>query len=100
VLAGLLAHFMDGDDMRVPQLGRGLGLGAEAIELFLGRQMLSQHHLEGHGPVQALLPGLVDHPHATAGDFLQQFVVAEGSGESRVESGERRIAGVGLGICP
>jgi hypothetical protein len=53
------------------------GLGAKALHVRRGSELSGEDHLQGHRPVQANLPGAIDHAHAAAGDLLQQFVIAE-----------------------
>ena len=92
ILALLLAHFMNGDDVRMLQTGRSRGFGAKSLDGFLARKLPGQDHFDGHDPVQADLPGLIDHAHAAAGNFFQEFVVAEAA-HGRCRGGGGRIAG-------
>ncbi len=55
----------------------GLGLQVEAVNEVRGREPPVQEHFEGYDPIQAQLTGLVDHAHAAAAEFLQQFVTTE-----------------------
>src|SRR5947208_2996666 len=41
------------------------------------RQLPGENHLERHWPIEAHLPGPIDHAHAAARDFLKKFVIAE-----------------------
>ena len=50
---------------------------AKSQHLLFAGELARQDHLERHDPVQADLARLVDHAHAAAGDFLQQFVIAK-----------------------
>jgi hypothetical protein len=77
VLPFVLADLVDGHDVEMVQAGRILRLAAKALDLGEGGQLARQDHLERHGPLEASLPGFVDDPHAAAGDFLHQFVIAE-----------------------
>ena len=79
VLAVDVADFVDGDDVRVLQPGRGLGLGAEALQVVVRRQRAGEDHFQGDDAVERSLPGLVDDAHAAAADLGQQLVIAEGS---------------------
>ena len=83
-----LANLVDGDDVRVLELGDGLGFTAEPLERRLSRELAEQHHLDRHAAIQADLPGAVHHAHAAVGDLVQQFVVAETGpvAQLRVES--------------
>src|SRR5262245_39392916 len=70
----VLADLVDLDDVRVRQPCHRLGLGAEAIAN-AGRGVLArQHHLERDEPVEPSLPGLVDHGHPTATQFVHDRV--------------------------
>ena len=40
-------------------------------------EVAGQDHLEGHGAVEVLLPGLVDDAHAAAAELALDFVLAE-----------------------
>src|SRR5438445_13085695 len=40
-------------------------------------QLPGENHLERHWPIEAHLPGPIDHAHAAARDFLKKFVIAE-----------------------
>ena len=77
VLPVVLADLVDRHDAGMVEVGRGLGLGAEPRDVGLVGELPGQDHLEGDGPVEAQLPGLVDDAHAAAGDLAKQLVVAE-----------------------
>ena len=77
MLALVLANLEDGDNAGMVQVGGGLGLEVEALDLGLARQVAREDHLEGDGPVEFDLPGFVDDAHAAAGDLALKFVVAE-----------------------
>jgi hypothetical protein len=77
LLALVVADFVDGDDVRMFKAGRGFGFGAEALHEFGRSQLAGQHYFERDDAVEADLAGFEDHAHAPAGDFLQQFVIAE-----------------------
>jgi len=86
-LSFVRAHFVNGDDVRVLKTGRQRRFRAEPLRLFLARLVAEQEHLHRDNAAEALLPRLVNDTHAAAGDFFEQFVVAEGQG---TESGGRR----------
>jgi hypothetical protein len=71
-----LTDFVDGDDMSMMQLGGGFRFRTEPSQVRRRGQITSKDHLECDDPVQLLLPGLIDHPHAAATKLFQQFVVA------------------------
>jgi len=70
LLALVFADFMDGDDIWMPQTGRGFGFRTEPLHRFIAGKMSGQDHLHDHGAVQTHLPRLIDYAHPAAGDFL------------------------------
>ena len=77
MLALVLADLVDRHDARVVEVGRGLGLGVEALDVGVVGELAGQDHLQGDGAVEAHLPGLEDDAHAAAGDLADDLVVAE-----------------------
>ena len=77
VLPFVLAHLLNRHDPRVIQIRCRLRFGVEPFHILLARQLTGQDHLQSDDPVQAGLPGAVDHAHRATGNFLQQLVVAE-----------------------
>ena len=77
VLALVDTDLVDGDDVRMLQVGDGLGFGLEALHDFGLGELAGEHQLYRNDAVETLLTGLIDDTHAAAGDFLQQLVVAE-----------------------
>jgi len=77
VLAVDLAHVVDLHDVRMAQTGGGAGLLLEPLHVLGAGEVAGEDHLDGHGPLEALLPGLVDHAHAAAPDLAEQLVRAE-----------------------
>ncbi len=71
------ANFVDGDDVCVLQTGGRRRFRAEPLGQVLARLVAEQEHLHCDNAAKALLPRLVNDPHAAAGDFFEQFVVAE-----------------------
>ena len=71
------AHFVNLDDVGMAQAPRGHSLEAEPPEIVVVGKRTQQQKLEGHEAVEAALAGLVDDPHPTARNLLQQFIVAE-----------------------
>jgi hypothetical protein len=97
VLPFVLPDLKDLDDRRMVQVGGGLSFGVEPPDLGLVGELAAEDHLEGHGPVEADLPGLEHYAHASAGHLSGDLVIAEGADTHQV----RRIgigsrAGVGL----
>ena len=72
--AGVLAPVEDRDDVRVAQLGRRLGLSAEALDEGRIDAQLGEEDLERHRPVEQLVVGPVDLGHAATGDQVRQLV--------------------------
>ena len=80
MLPVVLADLVDRHDAGMVEVGGGLGLGVEPLDVGVVGELAGEDHLEGHGAVQADLPRLVDDPHAAAGDLAEQLVVAEAPG--------------------
>ena len=76
-LTFVLADFIDGDDAGVVEKRDGLGLVLKPTQLGVVGQEPGLHHLEGDRPVEADLPGPVDHAHAAPPQLFLQQVVAE-----------------------
>jgi hypothetical protein len=92
VLSLVLADLVNGDDVRVVELGGRLRLAAKSVHLVCGGELSGEDHLQRYDAVEAALPRFVDDAHAAAGDFLQQLVVAEiGDGAERTVG--HRVAG-------
>ena len=70
-------------------------LAAEALHLLLAGQLTGEDHLEGHDPVERHVSGLVDDPHAAAGDLLQQLVIAEEADRCRRSVARRAVPDCG-----
>ena len=59
------------------RLGGQVGLARQPLqELRVGRQLRVQH-LDGHQPIHAHLPGLVDHAHRPLAELLQQLIAGD-----------------------
>ena len=71
------AHFVDRDDVRMLELCNGLGLGAESLDEPGFGELAGKQHLDRNNPVQAPLPGLIDDPHPSASNHLQQIIIPE-----------------------
>ena len=76
-LAVVLADLVDRDDAGVVEQRDGLGLVLEPAQLGVVGQHAGLDHLEGDGPVEADLAGLVDDAHAAAAQLFLDLVVAE-----------------------
>jgi hypothetical protein len=55
---------VDGDDVRVAQLGGGLSLAGEPLADVLLIRQLGRQHLDRDPALEALVSRAVDHPHA------------------------------------
>jgi hypothetical protein len=71
------AHFINGYDIGMPQVGDCLGFSLEALRFGFGDDQSGQHHFDRNNPVETDLPRLVNHPHPAARNLLQQFTIAE-----------------------
>ena len=74
--AVVLAPVEDGDDVRVGQVGGGLGLAAEPLHEGPVDRQLGEEDLQGHGPVEQPVVGPVDLGHPPAGHQVGQLVAA------------------------
>src|SRR5437773_6639185 len=80
----LLAHVVDGDDVGMVQPAGDLRFMIEALQelILLARRKGEREgdRLEGDHPSDAGVSGLVDHPHRSAADFLEDFVAPDRAG--------------------
>jgi hypothetical protein len=77
VLTIVLAHVIDGYDVRVVQARGSFGLVVEALHVFRPSQMAAENHLHSDRAIGPFLPSPVHHAHAAAGDLVEQLIVAE-----------------------
>ena len=102
VLAGVDADLVDGHDVRMLQNRGGRGFGLKAPHGGLRGKLAPEHQLQRDEPGQAKLPGLVHHPHASAPELLEEFVVAEttvrGAGLGKWSFSVRFRGGAGWGL--
>ena len=100
--AVLIADLVDRHDVRMIEVRGQLGLAAEPGSLRGRRQRARENHLQRHEPLQLEVPGLVNDPHATPGNFLQQEVVAHAFFTRRYRPSRRglawRVGAEGVGI--
>ena len=75
--AVLLAEVEDGDDVRVVELRRGLGLALEARRKSGSSARARRDRLEGHVAVQERVVGLVDLAHRALADLPDDPVLAD-----------------------
>ena len=85
MLALVNPHFVNGDDVGMIEHAGGRRFGAEAKHEFFAGMRPSENHFDGDQPFQTFLAGLVHDAHATASDFVEQFVIAESSRESSTD---------------
>ena len=76
-LAVLLAVVVDGDDVRVVQAGRGLGLALEALAQRVVGAELGGDRLDRHEAVQDRVVGLVDLAHRALTDLFKDLVLPD-----------------------
>ena len=89
-----LPELMDGDDVRVVELGHGAGLAAEAVHEGGVHADLQREELDGDEAVERDLPGLEDRAHAAAPEHGEHFVAREKAGHFR---DRRRLPAVRAG---
>ncbi len=61
----------------VVEVGGQLGLAEKPLAFVGGGHLAGQDHLECDQPVRAALSGLVDDPHAAAGDLFEHLIIAD-----------------------
>ena len=93
----MLVDVEDLDDVRVLELGDGLGLGEEAGGGLGAGVGTGQDHLEGDGAVEPGLAGLVDDAHAAAAQFAHDLIARDRRGRA-VDPLPRGVARVGHGV--
>ena len=74
------ADLVHGNDIRMRQAPRRLGLAAKSTQVRRRRMNAAQDHLERDVPLQLVIPRLVHDAHAAAADLFKQFVIAECGG--------------------
>lgn len=63
--------------MRMFQHGRGFRFTVEPLHLRGRSELAGPDHFQGHGPIQADLPGTIHDSHATVSDFFEKLIVVE-----------------------
>ncbi len=104
MLAVMLADFIDGHNVGMIEVARGLGFLVEAAHVLRAGQLPSQDHLQGHGTVETDLTRAVDDAHTSTGNLGLQFVVAEVANRfqrrnGRLAQNQRVRVGPGWGGC-
>ena len=75
--AGGLADVVDLHDIGMMQPGDRFRLAPETVQVLRPGLEAGTDHLQGDQTVQLVLPGLVDHPHATVAQLRQDVVVSD-----------------------
>ena len=91
----LLAHLVNGNDIRMVEPGGGLGLGTESLHLPLAGELAGEHQLECDHAIKGQIARPIHHTHTAVGDLLEQVVAAQ-SPETRV----RLVPGFPPSISP
>ena len=77
MLLVLLSHFNNRDDTGMIETGGRLRFDIETLDISLAGKLSRTDHLDGDDAVEPRLSCLVDDTHATAGNLLDEFVLAE-----------------------
>ena len=72
-----LAHFVDGQNVRMIEARGRLRFAPETRERFAGVGVITQDALHGDDAAGMALARAIDHAHSAAPDFLEDLVVAE-----------------------
>ncbi len=98
--AGMFAHVVDGDDVRVLEMSSGAGFDKKSSDLRFFRKLPHLDHLQGHNPLQPPLPGFEHQAHATVPNLAQDVVLSHSvewqtgcRGTARGETGSRCTRG-------
>ena len=67
----------DRHNVRMLEMGRGLGLVAKTLQMARIERGPLRQHLQRHAPAQRTLNGLVHNAHAAAADFAHDFVIVQ-----------------------
>ncbi len=98
VLAFVRADLVNGQDVGVIEVGGRLGLGVEALNIGFAGQLTGEDHLHRDQAIETDLAGFPDHAHSPAGDFFDEFIVAEVTQDFRItrSTGNRgdRLVGI------
>jgi hypothetical protein len=73
------AEVVDGEDVRMVQLGNGLGFSFEAGQTINILSHSLMQHLDCHIPIQPLVVRPVDLAHPALADLLDDAIVPEGA---------------------
>src|SRR6266536_3098281 len=92
-----LSDFLNGNDARMIETGRGFGFEVEPLQMRFGCPLTKSDDLQRDGTVETLLPRPIYQALSAAAYFLQEFVVAKvghGFGSARCLSSLRRNIGI------
>src|SRR5262249_52348669 len=86
-----LVHGVDVDDVRMVQLGRGLGLSQEACLDLAAKSQLWREHLDRDDALEPAILGAIDDSHAATPNLgIQLIVRAKNALDMRAQLGIRR----------
>jgi hypothetical protein len=93
VLAVVLTDVVNGADVRVVQGGGGTGFAAEAFKRLGIAGKIVGEEFESNMAAETDVFGLVNHAHATAAQFLEDAVVADGFADHARSTSMRGMVG-------
>jgi hypothetical protein len=73
-LTVVVSDVMNGNDVRMIELGEGIRLAAEAVEVLPLGLLSTKDHLERHHAIQRNMACFVNDSHATTPKFVEDFV--------------------------
>jgi hypothetical protein len=73
----MFAHLVDRNDVGVFQLRGRLGLELEPRAFGGAGKLAGQNEFQSNEALETDVAGLVNHPHATASDLAEEFVIAK-----------------------
>src|SRR5437868_3941866 len=76
-MACVFPNFIDGHYVGMIKPSGGFGLHTKSLHGFSACESPCGNQFQCNCSVQANLPRTENHPHATSGDFIEQFIVAE-----------------------
>src|SRR5437867_9207147 len=73
----VFAYFINRDDVRMIEFGGSFCFAAKAGQHCGRGQVPKADHLYGHKPIEGALASPIDHPHPSASDSFQDFIIPE-----------------------
>ena len=67
-------------------------LAPEPLDVLFGSKLPRQNHLQRNNPFELEMPRAVDYAHATTGNFLEKFIIAEESSRTAFPDRRRSLA--------